>query len=161
MGNFYTDVLSQDPRFGSVDRISDMALLEPVTALAVQNLIQAAAGMGFPVTVFETYRSQARQQMLFTQGATKLQKVGVHGYGLAADLVRVVAGEPTWKVDYSFLGPLAKQYRLVWGGDWAAPGVAHSFVDSDHVQRIAVAKQNDLFAGVWYPDPSYAAGVLG
>jgi hypothetical protein len=152
MGNFYTDVVMHDPRFGSTVRIADPFLLEPVTRDAVLKISQAAASMGLPVMIFETYRSQARQQLLFDQGATKLQKVGVHGFGLAADLVRVVAGEPSWKVDYSFLGPLAKQFGLIWGGDWGAPGESHTFVDSDHVQRVTLAQQDDLFAGVWYPD---------
>src|SRR5579863_7254568 len=103
MENFYTTVISADPRFTSTDRISDLALLEPVTRQAVQNIIADAEAAGTPVIAFETYRSDQRQQVLFNQGATKLQTVGVHHYGLACDIVRVVAGEPTWKVDYSFL----------------------------------------------------------
>jgi hypothetical protein len=156
MGNFYTDVIMQDPRFGYQIRISDPMLLEPVTRLAVQRIVLAAGGLGFPVMIFETYRSQARQTLLFQQKATELQTVGVHGYGLAADLVRVVAGEPTWKVDYSFLGPLAKQYGLVWGGDWGATGERHTFIDSDHVQGVTLAQQDALFAGTWYPGAELA-----
>jgi hypothetical protein len=153
--SFYTETIQQDPRFNSTARIFDLALLEPITRANVQAIIADALAMGQELMIFETYRSQDRQAMLFQQGATKLQKVGVHHYGLAADLVRVVDGEPTWKVDYSFLGPLALKYGLIWGGDWGAPEVKHSFIDSDHVQRCTVAQQNDLFAGNWYPDDSY------
>lgn len=151
MGNFYTDVISADPRLTSTDRISDLALLEPVTRQAVQNIIADAETAGTPVIAFETYRSDQRQQVLFNQGATKLRTVGVHHYGLACDIVRVVAGEPTWKVDYSFLGPLAGKYGLIWGGNWGNPAVKHTFVDSDHVQGCTVAQQDALFAGNWYP----------
>jgi hypothetical protein len=151
VANFYTDVISIDPRFASTVRIYDLALLEPVTRQAVQNIVAAAAAQGLDLMVFETYRSQTRQSLLFNQGASKLRTVGVHHYGLACDLVRLVNGEPSWKVDYSFLGPLANAEGLVWGGDWGAPGVRHSFVDSDHVQRCTVEEQAGLFAGTWYP----------
>lgn len=152
MGNFYQDVICVDPRFNSVQRITDLALLEPVTQQAVRDIIAAATQMGLPLIVFETYRSQDRQQALFTQGASKLRTVGVHHYGLACDLVRVIGGEPTWKVDYTFLGPLAVQAGLIWGGDWGSPGTKHTFVDSDHVQRVTVAEQKALFSGEWYPE---------
>jgi hypothetical protein len=31
----------------------------------------------------------------------------------------------------------------------------HNFVDSVHVQRCTVAREGDLFAGLWYPDETY------
>jgi DNA-binding LacI/PurR family transcriptional regulator len=83
MGNFFTDVILNDPRSNSPNRISDVALLEPVTRELVQQILDAAQQMGIQVMVFETYRSQARQQELFNNGATKLRTVGVHRYGLA------------------------------------------------------------------------------
>jgi hypothetical protein len=107
------------------------------------------------VMIFETYRSQARQQELFNNGATKLRTVGVHHYGLACDIVRMVSGEPSWKGDFSFLGQLAHSSGLIWGGDWGDPTIKHSFVDSVHVQRCTVARQGDLFAGNFYPDDEY------
>jgi len=147
MGNFFIDVIQKDIRYHSNARIADLALLEPVTRQAVQNIVRDAAALNLPVMVFETYRSQERQALLFAQHATQLQKVGVHHYGLACDLVRLVDGEPSWKASYTFLGMLAHRYNLVWGGDWS------SFIDADHVQRIAVSDQPRLFAGIWYPDP--------
>jgi len=105
--------------------------------------------------IYETYRSQNRQQELFNNGATKLRTVGVHHYGLACDIVRVAAGEPCWKGDFSFLGQLAHSSGLIWGGDWGAPEIKHSFVDSVHVQRCTVTRQGDLFTGVWYPNDAY------
>jgi hypothetical protein len=150
-------VISVDPRFEfeSVARVSDITLLEPITRQLVQGIIAAAQQMGIEIMAFETYRSQARQQQLFNQGATKLRTVGVHHYGLACDIVRVVAGEPSWKGDFSFLGQLAHSSGLFWGGDWGAPNMPHSFVDNVHVQRCTVARQGDLFAGTWYPDDTY------
>lgn len=155
MESFYTDVISHDPHFDSISRVSDLALLEPITRQLVESIVAAAQQMGIALMVYETYRSQARQQELFDSGATKLRKVGVHHYGLACDIVRVVGGEPSWKGDFSFLGQLAHSAGLIWGGDWGAPQIKHSFVDSVHVQRCTVARQADLFAGNWYPDDAY------
>jgi hypothetical protein len=155
MSNFYTDVISPDPRFNSVARVADLSLLEPITRQLVQGIVSAAQQMGIEIMAFETYRSQARQQQLFSQGATKLQTVGVHHYGLACDIVRVAGGEPSWKGDFSFLGQLAHSSGLIWGGDWGAPNIHHSFVDNVHVQRCTVARQGDLFSGNWYPDDVY------
>ena len=145
--NFYLDVISKDQRFKSVDRISDMALLEPRTRELVQAVVQDAKQLGIELMVFETYRSTNRQKALFNQGATKLKKVGVHHYGLACDLVKNIGGEPSWKGDFGFLGTLARHRGLVWGGDWGEPSVKHSFVDDDHVQRITKGRQVSLFAG--------------
>ncbi len=148
-------MISQDRRFDSVPRVNDPFLLEPATRKLVESIISAAQQMGIAIMIYETYRSQDRQQELFNQGATRLRAVGVHHYGLACDLVRVVGGEPSWKGDFSFLGQLAQSSGLIWGGDWGAPDIKHSFVDSVHVQRCTVARQGDLFAGAWYPNDVY------
>ena len=155
MGNFYSDVICKDARFAALTRVSDPALLEPATRQLVQSVVSAAQRMGIEVMIYETYRSQNRQQELFNNGATKLRRVGVHHYGLACDIVRVAAGEACWKGDFSFLGQLAHSCGLIWGGDWGAPEIKHSFVDSVHVQRCTVARQGDLFAATWYPDNAY------
>ena len=95
MDNFFLDVISKDPRFASTKRVGDVALLEPITRGLVQQIIVNAKAMGINVMVFETFRSKERQEALFAQGATKLKVVGVHHYGLACDIVRVVDGQPS------------------------------------------------------------------
>jgi hypothetical protein len=155
MGNFYTDVIMKDKRFQNPNRVADPNLLEPVTRKLVSAIIDAANKRGIALMIFETYRSEDRQLALFNQGATKLRTVGVHHYGLACDLVKNINGEPSWKGDFDFLGELAHENGMIWGGDWGNPGVAHTFVDSDHVQRCTLARQSALFAGTWYPDDSY------
>jgi hypothetical protein len=155
MSNFYQDVIQKDLRFNSANRVNDLALLEPVTRAAVTALLADAEAAGTPLLVFETFRSNARQQLLFTQGATKLRQVGVHHYGLAVDLVKNINGEPSWKGDFSFLRALAIKNGLVWGGDWAEPNQPHTFHDCDHVQRCSIADQPRLFAGTWFPGDDY------
>lgn len=155
MGNFFTDILEQEPRFHSHKPIGDLDLLEPITRSLVQQIIQDASALGIELVAFETYRSQERQQDLFNQHATQLRKVGVHHYGLACDLVKVVGGTPSWKGDFTFLGRLAYQYKLIWGGDWGTPDQPHKLFDAVHVQRCSVARQAALFRGDWYPDEKY------
>src|SRR5438477_13219095 len=92
MPSFYEDVIKNDARFNSAKRVADPELLEPVTRAAIANILQDARALGIELMVFETYRSQARQQELFNQGASKLRVVGVHHYGLACDLVKAIAG---------------------------------------------------------------------
>jgi D-alanyl-D-alanine carboxypeptidase len=157
MGNFYEDVISLDPRFHSTKRCNDMDLLEPVFRAKVEALIKAAAADGLALMVFETYRSQELQEIYYHAGKTQLREVGVHHYGLAADIVKVVDGQPSWEGDFTFLRKYAEDQDLVWGGDWGEPDQPHSFRDMDHVQRITVGDQNALFAGTWYPDDNYDA----
>jgi hypothetical protein len=117
--SFYTDMIQSDPRFTSAGRVSDLALLEPVTRAAVEQIVRAAAVQHLTLIPFETYRSQQRQQLLFDQGATKLRTVGVHHFGLACDLVKSIGGEPSWKGDFSFLKALAEQNGLIWAATGA------------------------------------------
>src|ERR1035437_2876376 len=155
MAYFYTAVISLDPRFNNPGRIIDILLLEPVTRQLVNKIIEDAKAHGVELMVFETYRSQARQQQLFDLGQTKLRQVGVHHYGLACDIVYNVNGEPSWKGDFSLIGHLSLANGLVWGGDWGNPAIHHSFIDADHVQRCTIARQAALFTRQWYPDDSY------
>jgi D-alanyl-D-alanine carboxypeptidase len=153
--SFYSEVIQNSSNINSPNRVADLALLEPITRAAVLAIVAGAQQQGIVLMVYETFRSQQRQQALFQQQATKLQTVGVHHYGLACDLVKSVNGEPSWKGDFSFLKGLAEANGLIWGGDWGKAAAIHSFVDADHVQRINVADQSRLFNLSWYPDDAY------
>lgn len=155
MGNFYTDVIQTDRRYHSIDVIRDTGLLAPMMRAKISVVIQQAGEQGLELVCFETYRSQERQQILFDHHVTQLRTVGVHHYGLAADLVRNVGGQPSWKGDFSLLGHLARANGLVWGGDWGNPNIPHSFRDPYHLQWCSLVRQSDLFAGRWYPDDGY------
>lgn len=158
MANFYEDIIRKSGYFDSPGAVRDINLLEPVTRAAVVAIISDAAKLNPPIKliVTETYRSQERQQQLYSQGLTQLRTVGVHHYGLAADFCKVVNGLASWGGDWSFLRDLAVKHGLISGLDWGLPGEQHSFVDPDHVQRVAVDQQGELFAGTWYPAPTLA-----
>lgn len=156
MSNFYIDIIQKDPRFHSTKHVFDLALLEPVTRAAVMAIIAEAKAQGHNLMVFETYRSQELQQIYFRRKVTRLQKVGVHHYGLAADIVKVVHGEPSWDGSFDFMRDLAEKHNLIWGGNWGEPDQPYSFRDPVHVQRVTVADQAALFRGEWYPDEKYS-----
>lgn len=150
--NFYTDVIQKHPLFNSASRCADPALLEPVTRDAVQRMVESSP---VPIMIFETFRSAQRQGVLFAAKKTELRTVGVHHYGLACDLVKCVDGQPSWEGSFEFLAELVEKVGLISGIDWGQPDKKHTFVDSDHVQRIAVKRQVALFEGSWYPGETY------
>jgi hypothetical protein len=156
VGNFYEDTIKKHKDFKSTKVISDLELLEPNTRDAVKQIIDAGKGK---FMVYETYRSKERQEELFKKKVTKLQKVGCHHYGIAADIVLVDSkGGPSWKgskEDWKLLKSLAEDADLISGQDWGNPKEKHSFVDEPHVQRIRLSHQAALFAGKWYPNDDY------
>lgn len=155
MGNFYTDTICRDPRFNLAKRVLDMQMLEPGMRIRVHRVVEDARVHGVELMVYETFRSRARQQALFASGASKLREVGVHNYGLAADIVKSIDGDPSWKGSFDLLGTLAHAHGLIWGGDWGDPTRQHDFRDLVHVQRIPVGRQAALFRGDFYPDDDY------
>lgn len=155
MGTFYSDVIQKSAVFSASERCFDTAMLEPNTRRRVEAILDQAKAQGIECMVWETYRSAQRQEFLFAEGTTKLKRVGVHHFGLAADIVKRVNGAPSWLGDFSFLKKLAYANGLVSGQDWGQPNARHTFIDADHVQAIAVADQDRLFSGAWYPADGY------
>lgn len=154
--SFYTEVICKDLRFNSVETIRDVSLLEPGTRAAVAKMILLAHQAGHELRVGETYRSQARQTQVFKAGASKLRKVGCHGFGVACDLQLWIGGKYDPRgVDYGFFETLCKECGLISGIDWGEPEEHHSFHDWDHVQKVPLFRQPSLFGGSWYPEPTY------
>lgn len=153
--SFYDTNIQGSYYYNSPSRVFDMNMLEPLTRAAVRAILADSLAAGRPLLVWETYRSSARQHDLWLTGKSQLQNVGVHHWGLAADIVHNDGGSPSWQGDFSFLGVLAQKYGLIWGGDWGAPGRKHDFIDAYHVQRCSIHDQGRLFAGSFYPDDKY------
>ena len=147
MATFYTDVISKDPRFGSLTRVADPSLLEPGTRQLVERIITASQQMGIEVLIYETYRSQDRQRQLFNSGASKLRTVGVHHYEdwpatLFAQSAASLAGKA---ISHSLDNPRTELWthmgrRL---GEPRKSNTASSI--AVHVQRCTVARQGDAF----------------
>lgn len=154
--SFYKNVIRKDSRFNSTAIIKDVSLLEPGTRVAVAKLIVLAHEAGHQLVVGETFRSQSRQEKCYRNGSTQLKKVGCHGYGVACDLQLLVNGkyDPNGE-HYVFFQQICRKVGLISGIDWGTPAEHHNFHDWDHVQRVPVFRQNELFAGTWYPDINY------
>jgi len=150
MGTFY-DVIRNSKYFGSDAVCKDMAMLEPGTRAAVTDLLADARAQNIDLRVLETYRSQTRQSALFSRRATQLRTVGCHGYGVAVDFGVFTNGKyEEGNKPYVFLRTLARKHGLISGQDWGHAKEG-SFVDSGHVQRVPVWRQNALFCSSWYP----------
>lgn len=155
MPTFYGTVLRNSLAFRSDSVCKDPNLLEPGTRAAVFAMLVDAKAQNIDLRLLETYRSQTRQSALFQQRRTQLRTVGCHGYGVAADFGVFVNGKYAENnKPYEFLRVMARKHGMISGQDW---GHAHegNFVDSGHVQRVPVWRQNQLFAGAWYPPEVY------
>jgi hypothetical protein len=155
-GNFYQDVLKKSPIFNSPQACHDLEMLELVTRDAVRQIISEALKLHHKLVPVETYRSQARQAYFFRKHLTRIPTVGCHHFGLACDLALMDTGQPDPRGEhYAFLRHLAETSGLISGIDWGTPNLPHSFRDWDHVQRVTVNDQRQLFAETWFPDASY------
>jgi D-alanyl-D-alanine carboxypeptidase len=151
MGSFYDTAIRNSKAFRSDAVCKDMNLLEPGTRAAVLALVDDAKAQNIDLRVLETYRSQTRQSALFMKHATQLRTVGCHGYGVAVDFGVFIKGVYQGSnKPYVFLREMARKHGLISGQDWGHPKTG-SFVDSGHVQRVPVWRQNALFGGSWYP----------
>lgn len=155
MTSFYDTVIRNSKAYRSDAVCKDMAMLEPGTRAAVTNLLADARSQNIDLRLLETYRSQTRQSALFMRRATQLRTVGCHGYGVACDFGVFVNGVYQGSnKPYVFLKTLARKHGLISGQDWGHAKEG-SFVDSGHVQRVPVWRQNAMFGGSWYPSANY------
>jgi len=148
---FYSTVIRNSKAYRSDAVCKDVGLLEPGTRSAVLALIADAKAQGIDLRLLETYRSQTRQSALFMRHATQLRTVGCHGYGVAVDFGVFIKGVYQGSAKpYNFLRDMARKHGLISGIDWGHLK-SGSFVDSGHVQRVPVWRQDALFSGAWYP----------
>lgn len=86
--------------------------------------------------IFETYRPQERQDLLYAQGRTApgdivtWRKTSLHTQRVACDLVWIdTDGKARWDGPiqlWAILGHCARAVGLVWGGDWKnSPDTSH------------------------------------
>jgi hypothetical protein len=156
MPSFYDTVIRNSPAFRSDVACKDTALLEPGTRAAVLALLADVKAQNIDLRLMETYRSQTRQGALFMRHVTQLRTVGCHGYGVAADFGVFVNGKYAEdNKPYVFLRVMARKHGLISGQDWGHAAESKTFVDSGHVQRVPVWRQNALFSGTWYPPEAY------
>jgi len=156
MPSFYDTVIRNSKAFGSDQVCKNMDLLEPGTRMAVDGMLADAKAAGHDLRVLETYRSQTRQSALFVKHFTQLRVVGCHGFGVAVDFGVFINGKYAEdNKPYIFLDALARAHGMISGQTWGHSYPNHGFVDSGHVQRVPIFRQQALFNGAWYPSINY------
>lgn len=120
-----------------VPRQSSLDPLAPKFRAAVEHVIADMQRQGWRVRVFETVRTNERQEYLYGFGrdyddgrgpvtAARTASLGWHHYGLAADLVEDdatpwVAPQAFWQA----LGLAAEAHGCTWGGRWTRVDLPH------------------------------------
>lgn len=116
--------------------------LHPVVAAHATTFIaRAELELDCKLLVTCTFRDGEAQDELYARGRTKPGPVvtnakageSAHNYGLALDIVPLVAGKPLWDSSdpiWQELGRLGKECGFEWAGDW------RTFREYPHFQMV-------------------------
>ena len=120
-----------------MDRHSELRIegLHPKIRTKVREFIKDAEKQGIVLRITSGFRTWEEQNKLFAQGRTAGGKrvtnarggQSWHNYGLAIDVVQMVAGVPQWRADWVKIGEIGEKHGFEWGGRW-------KFVDKPHFQ---------------------------
>lgn len=136
ISDFHMHTLLVDQRYNSPFPVDDQKLLLP-DFLGKLKVCIGQYKQKHPdqdISFSETYRSNTLQMLYFKRGSSKVQKNGMHHYGIAADSVFIIDGKQTYKGDINLLRQIYKSNGLTVLGMW----------DPLHVQLIAVSDQPAL-----------------
>jgi len=104
------------------DICRDIERLNPAMKAKTLQLLDLCRKEGLNVHVFETYRTAERQAWLYANKRSKLKTAGMHGKGLAVDLVfKDAKGNWSWdekKFNYKRVAEISKSIGLTPGYFW-------------------------------------------
>jgi len=146
--NWYEEKIKNNKYFLSEEIISDVNMLYPRFRFLILRLFAEAKREGLNVRIYETYRSQARQRVLFERGHSELVKNGMHHFGIASDVVFLDEKDNyIWRGDWDKLGAIGRNLGLYWGGDWK------TFKDNPHFQLVPATSEDQyrIISGT-FPD---------
>ena len=120
----------EPPRESSLDGCA------PKLAAAVRAVEADMRGEGYDPTIFETLRTNARQNWLAGFGRRYDDGRGIithavtvwsswHGFGLAADVISAAHQWDASPMFWAALGEAAARHGLVWGGSWRMKDLPH------------------------------------
>ena len=99
----------------------DISKLVPELQTLLATFFSQLATMGIHMLVIETYRTQARQDMLYQQGKSKVKR-SKHQDFKAFDAIPIDStGKILWDYppqSWKLIGQLAEKIGLKWGGNW-------------------------------------------
>jgi hypothetical protein len=131
---------------GNIPMIADLQSLHPYFRDKVMELIRICRSRGIELAIVETYRTATKQNEYRSMGR-KYTRVRAgfsnHQYGLAVDIVPMVASVPQWhniKL-WKKIGPIGERLGLRWGGRWGR------FFDPGHFEWTSGTNAYSLMQG--------------
>ena len=143
---------------GTMPMITDLDALHPVFRDKIRTLIEDCREQGITLAVVESYRTVAKQNEYKGMGRKYTNSKGgrsKHQYGLAVDLVPIVASVAVWDsvALWKKVGVTGEKLGLRWGGRWRKPydpghfewtgGVSTANLTMGHMPTVA--SQEDLY----------------
>ena len=112
------------------DACRDLSELVPYVRTRLEKWMAKCLSEGLDVRISETYRSQARQEYLYSHGKTQVRSLGAHYFRVAADFFIKGGSDIYPEEKMKAAADIAKTYGFEWGGDWK------SFKDTPHLQML-------------------------
>ena len=116
----------------------DISELTPLAQKACNLFLSRCAAKGLKVCITETYRSQDRQNWLYTQGRTRSGNIVTwtknsrHTSRRAWDICQDIKGrEYSDSAFFKACGDIAKKLNITWGGAWKQADTPHFEIDID------------------------------
>lgn len=118
--------------------VKDISALTPSAQNACRLFLEECACDGLPVLITETYRSQERQNELYSQGRTTPGKIVTwtknsrHTSRRAWDICKNIKGMEYSDVNFfRACGKIAENLGITWGGNWKTPDMPHFEIPLD------------------------------
>lgn len=109
----------------------DLGKLDPTFRRKLEAVVSDLAGHGYDLLITETWRSQSRQDYLYSLGRTRpgnkvtWTRKSYHQTGKAADVCFLKNKKATYTGPWSLVGKSAAAHGLTWGGTWKTPDKPH------------------------------------
>jgi hypothetical protein len=127
----------------------DIRLLFPPFYESLSQGLALARQDGHPIEIFETFRSPARQQLLFDlrpKVTNSLPWQSWHQYGMAADIALRVNGKWSWEFDPAKIARYFEGLPIKWGGPNDGPHYQWSKLPQISAAKAIVAENNSVLA---------------
>lgn len=111
--------------------------LQPEMRTRVDDFIKNVNSRGISIVITETWRSQERQEYLYSLGRTRPGNIvtwtlqSKHLLGEAIDIAFIKDGKVTYDGDWNLIGRVGEIHGLTWGGRFPSPDRPHFQFNSD------------------------------
>lgn len=136
--------------------IQKIAQLHPIVKEIATLFFNRLSEKNLDFLITDAYRSIEEQNQLYSKGRTSKGKIvtqvqggySYHNYGLAFDIVPIVAGKLNYadKESYKLAAQIGESLGLEWGGNWK------KFVDTPHFQYSLKINYENISKGIEIPN---------